>query len=247
MTLLTMMQSRLGLAMVALSLVLFASACGDNQPAAVDEPIVVDEGASLTVTEEAAVDADATTGLNETDGVEAVSTTVMTDTVFDTDVITQVEVTTETTAAEIVVEQQVMTDTDVTINRDTASDTDVRVETENIASASSDAVILLTDAAGTAYLGDPIEGRPLFVSNQDTPIVDENFTPVQMSDEMIYGEGVDQGMFGELEQNGMRQATYNGHPLYRYTGAADSDWRTAANELGLFPVTATGDMGEFAE
>jgi hypothetical protein len=247
---------KLGLLSVALSLVLFVSACDNNQPATVDDPAVVGGDTDVVVATEEAVDVVATTepvgeeagdAAIDVDEADAVSTTVMTDTVVDTDVITEIEVMTETTAADIIVEQQVITDTDVTIDRDSETETDVTVETEDVDSASTSAIVLLTDAAGTAFLGDPVEQRPLFASQDNTMITDPNFEAIQVDDEALYGEGVDQGLLGELDQDGMRLLTYNGHPLYRYTGPEDGDWRTAASDAGLSPLTATGEMGEMSE
>lgn len=240
----------MGLPLVALSLALFVSACGDNQSAAVDEPVVVDSGADLAVATEESVVAEEAVVTEETvdvDSVDAVSTTVMTDTVVDTDVITQVQVMTETTAADIIVEQQVMTDTDVTIDRTSDTESDLTVETEDVDSASTTAIVLLTDSAGGSFLGDPVEQRPLFVSQDDTFIVSEEFEPILASDDAIYGEGIDQGFFDQIDRDGMAQLTYNGHPLYRYTGPQEGDWRTLATDQGLSGVTSEGDMGEFAE
>ncbi len=246
-----MIRNRMGLTMVALSIALFVSACGNDQPAVVDESVVVESEADLAVATTEAVEDTAVVEESEAtvdvETADAVSTSVMTDTVIDTDVITQVEVITETEVAEIIVEQQVMTDTDVTVNRDTDVESDVTVETEDVESASTSAIVLLNDAAGASFLGDPVQERPLFAGDQAGLIVDENFEPVEVSDEAIYGDGVDQGLFSETLQGDMRQLTYNGYPLYRYVGPDDGDWRTMASEQGLFQITPEGEMGEFAE
>lgn len=241
---------QLGLLLVALSLLLLVSACDNDQPAVVggdtDVVVATEEAVDGAVTPEATTETagDETIDISEAD---AVSTSVMTDTVVDTDVITQVQVMTETTSADIVVEQQVFTDTNVSVDRSSETETAVTVESENVDSASTLAIIMLADSAGNTFLGDPVEQRPLFIASDNTMVTDQNFEPIQVDSEAIYGEGVDQGMLGELDANGMRQLTYNGHPLYRYTGPADGDWLTAANDAGLAPVTTTGEMGDIGQ
>ncbi len=244
---------RLGMLMVAFALVFFVSACDDNEANEVDEAAVVVDG-EADVVEDAEVDVDAeadaeiaTDAEVDTDDVDAVETTVMTDTIIDTDVITEVEVITQVEAAEIEVETTVMTDTDVTIDRASDTESEVTVETEDVDTSSSTAIVVMTDSAGGTFLGDPVEQRPYFVSEQDEMIVDENFEAIEFDEEIIYDEGIDQNMFGEFDNDGIRQLTYGDRTLYRYTGPEDGDWRAAAEELGLRQLTPEGEIGDMAE
>lgn len=251
-------KNRMGMVMIAFSLVFFTAACGNDQPEVVDESaVVVDGDADVAADADVAVDADAEVTVEAdaevaddsavaVDEVDAVSTSVMTDTIIDTDVITEVEVITQVEAAEIEVETTVMTDTDVTIDRASDTESDVTVETEDVDTASSTAIIVMTDSAGGTFLGDPVEQIPFFVSEQEGLVVDENFEPVQISEDIIYDEGLDQTMFGEIDQDGMTQLTYNDMPLYRYVGPEGSDWQTTAGDLGLRQITPEGEMGDMA-
>lgn len=228
---------RLILLSLLLVLALFVAACGQDEPEVVVAPAAeVVEPEAEVVEEEAAVDE-----------VDAVATTVVTDTIVDTDVITQIEVITQTDVAEVEVVTEVVTDTDVTV--DTASDveTDVTTITESVTTGQDFAVILLSDAAGNQFLGDPLGQQPIFASEGEELIADPRFEPIQAGEGAVYGEGVDQTLFGEIEGNGIRQLTYNNRPLYRFVGEEGEDWRTPATELGLSPVTDEGEFGEFAE
>lgn len=221
-----------------LVLALFVAACGQDEPATVTEPVGANEAAVIEVTVVATAAADE---------VDAVSTTVMTDTLVDTDVITEIEVLTQTDIANIRVVTEVMTDTNVTI--DTASNTDsaVTTETANVNTGQASAVILIADGAGNAFLGDPLAQQPIFGSANEGLVVDERFEPIAVGEETIFGEGLDRNLFGEIDRDGMRQLTYNNHPLYRFTGEEGEDWRSSTNQLGLSPLTAAGEIGEFSE
>lgn len=231
---------RLILLSLLLVLALFVAACGQDEPEVVvapagEEAAVVEQEAAV-VEEEAAVDE-----------VDAVATTVITDTIVDTNVITQIEVITQTDVAEVEVVTEVITDTDVTVNTASDTESDVTTITESVTTGQNFTIIVLSDAAGNQFLGDALGQHPVFASEGTAAITDPRFEPIQAGEGAVYGEGVNQALFGEVDQNGIRQLTYNNRPLYRFTGEASEDWRTSATELGLSPLTATGEPGEFAE
>lgn len=259
-----MSQKYLGVVALALMLIFSVSACNNDEPEVVEAPVAVDGEADVAADADAdadvAVDAEADVTVEaeeetvvaadseiDTDDVDAVSTSVMTDTIIDTDVITEVEVITQVEAAEIQVDTTVMTDTDVTVDRASDTESDVTVETEDVDTSATTAIIVMTDSAGGTFLGDPVEQRPFFVSEQGEMVVHEDFEPIEVNDDIIYDEGLDQNMFGEIDQDGRIILTYNDTPLYRYVGPDGGDWRTAANDLGLRQITPEGEMGDMSE
>lgn len=221
-----------------LVLALFVAACGQDEPATVTEPADADQAAVV----------EATVVVTEADDeVDAVSTTVVTDTIVDTDVITEIEVLTQTDVAEVEIVTEVMTDTDVTVDTASSTESEVITESEDVDTGQAFAVIVIADGAGAQFLGDPLEQRPVFASENEALVVDERFEPLAIGEETIFGEGVDQNLFGEIDRDGMRQLTYNNHPLYRFTGEEGEDWRSYTGQLGLSPLTAEGEFGEFSE
>jgi hypothetical protein len=228
---------------------LLVTACGSDEPEGVVVPGEDNEVVAGEVATGGGEAGAATEGVvvQTTDQVDAVATTVVTETLVDTDVVTQVEVFTQTDTATVKVITEVMTDTDVVV--DTASDTEstVMTSTQDVDSNQAFAVILITDAAGNQFLGDPLDQRPVFASQSGTPIADARFTPIEAGTETLLGAGLDQNRLGQLDQGGVRQLTYNDYPLYRFTGAQGEDWQSAAGELGLSPVTAEGEFGTFSE
>lgn len=255
-------QKYLGIVALALMLIFSVSACDNDEPEVVEAPAAVDSEADVATDADAdvAVDAEADVTVEaeeeavvaadseiDTDDVDAVSTSVMTDTIVDTDVITEVEVITQVEAAEIQVDTTVMTDTDVTVDRASDTESDVTVETEDVDTSATTAIIVMTDSAGGTFLGDPVEQRPFFVSEQGDMVVHEEFEPVEVNEDIIYDEGLDQNMFGEMDQDGITILTYNDTPLYRYVGPDGGDWQTPASELGLRQITPEGEMGDMSE
>lgn len=246
-----------------LVLLLALSACGNDQPEVVDEPVVsedvvdteadVDAEVAVDAEADAEVDAeaDAEAGANAeatAEELEAVETAVMTETetLVDTDVITEVAVMTETESAEIIVETTVMTDTEVSIDTETMTDTDVTVERDDAGSSGGMGIVIITDSAGNNVLGDPLNEQPYFAGEQGFA-QDDNFEAVHADDEIIMGEGFDQELVGEQEENGVRQLTYNNYYLYRYVGPGDGDWRQLAQDFGVSPLTPEGEYGEYSD
>lgn len=215
-----------------------------------DAEIIEDDAAADETDADAAVDAEAEADVDadvDTDEADVVATEVVTETLTDTDVMTETIVTTETETAEVLVETTVMTDTDVTVDTETDTETDTQVETEDVSESDALAIIVLADTSGNQFLGDPLEQRPFFASDQESMLMDERFAPIEVNDEALYDENLDSNLFGETEQDGMRQLTYNGYVLYRFTGGEDEDWMTAAQEAGLLPLTPEGEFGEISE
>lgn len=236
-----------------LTLALFVSACGNDEADTVDEPVageeVIADDAEVAADAEAEADADAEAEIDEAeiDEADVVATAVVTETLTDTDVMTETIVTTETESAEVVAETIVMTDTDVTIDTDTETVTDTEVETTDVSTEGTMAVMVLTDADGNEFLGDPVEQVPFFASEQEGAIDDDRFAPVEFGEEVLYDENLDTAMFGEMDQDGMRQLTYNGYALYHFTGEEGGDWMTAAQEAGLSPLTPDGEFWSISE
>jgi len=235
-----------------LVLALFISAC-DNEPegVVVEEPVVV-EGEGEVVEGEAEVVEGEAEGEGEVEVVEGeteVETEVMTDTqvITDTDVITETLVTTETDEIEVETETTVITETEVSVDTETDVETEVITDTEDIDESEAFAIVLIADSAGGQFLGDPVENRPVFTSESEELIDDERFEPIEFSEELVFGEGLDSALFDEIDQDGVRVLTFNGRPLYRFVGDEGEDWRTPAGELGLSPLTAEGELGEFAD
>lgn len=226
---------RLILLSLLLVLALFVAACGQDEP----EVVVAPAGEEAAVVEEEAAVVEEEV---DTDEVDAVATTVVTDTIVDTDVITEIEVLTQTDVAEVEVVTEVMTDTDVTV--DTASDTETETETitEDVDTGQSLAIVLITDATGNEFLGDPLEQRPVFAS--DELIVDERFEPIRAGEDVVFGEGLDTNLYGEINQGGVNYLTYNNRILYRFIGEDNEDWNIAAGELGLSPLSREGEFVE---
>lgn len=240
-----------GRSLIFASLLVFTfgiSACGNDQPQSADTlatatPIAVDQGAAVAVNtpEEAAITNTET--LN--DGAEVVATSVATETLTDTGVITQVEVTTETLSAEIITETTVTTDTEVGVITDTEINTSTEIERGDVNSANAVGVIVLTDSAGNQVLGDPLNGQPIFAGEQGF-LNDSNFAVIPADDQLTSGQGFDQSLLGEQDQNGVRQLTYNNYYLYRYVGPQNGDWRSAANDSGLSPLTQQGEPSDYS-
>ncbi|MEZ4730342.1 MAG: hypothetical protein R3E79_24700 [Caldilineaceae bacterium] len=236
---------RLLLLSFLLVLALFVAACGQDEPevvvapggedtAAVEQEAVVVEEEATVVEEEVAVDE-----------VDAVATTVETETIVDTDVITEIEVLTQTDVAEVEVVTEVMTDTDVTVDTTSDTETETEIVTEDVDTGQALAIVIITDAAGGQFLGDPVEQRPIFAGDQF--VVDERFEPITANEDVVFGNGLDTNLYGEVNEGGVNYLTYNNRVLYRFVGAEGEDWRTPATDLGLSPLTPTGDFGEFAE
>ena len=236
---------------------LFVSACGNDEPETVDtlpasESVVVDEGNNvdtevITDTEAGTTD-DVTIVDTEDQSAEAdvVATSVTSETITDTDVITQIQVLTETQSADIITETTVMTNIDVTINTDTETDTSTDVERASIGDADAAGIVIIADSAGNEVLGDALSGTPLF-AGQEGFLVNDNFEPLTTDEQIVMGEGFDQNLFGEQEQDGVRQLTFNNYYIYRYVGPVDADWRTQADEFGLSPLTPQGEPGQFTD
>jgi hypothetical protein len=236
---------RLSLLSLLLVLALFVAACGQNEP----EVVVAPETDAGVVESEAEVVEPEIVGEAEivepvVDEVDAVSVTTDTQTLVDTDVVTEIEVITDTTVAEVEVVTEVFTDTDVTVDRTTDTESEVTIETEDV-DTSPFAIVIITDAAGNQFLGDPLAQRPIFASQQF--LADERFEAIQSSDETILDAGLDQNLMSEVEEGGVRYLTYNNNILYRYVGNENEDWGLYAEQLGLSPLTSTGEFGEFAE
>ena len=224
-----------------LVLALFVAACGQDEPEPVAAPVGAD---TADVVEATAV---ATEGAITTDEADVVATTVMTDTIVDTNVITEIEVLTQTDVANIRVVTEVMTNTDVTV--DTASNTESAIitETEDLNTGQALVIVLIADTAGNQFLGDPLSQRPIFASENEGLVVDEHFEPLIVGEQTVFDEDLDRNLVGEIDRNGIRQLTYNNHPLYRFVGGDEEDWRSYADQQQLVPLTATGDIGDFAQ
>jgi hypothetical protein len=226
-----------------LVLALAMVACGQDEPEAV---VPADTGA--VVVDETAVDEAAVVEQEVVvDEVDAVATTVVTETIVDTDVITEIEVLTQTDTATVRIVTEVMTDTDVMVETDTTTESDVTVRTEDVDTGQAFAIIVIADAAGNQFLGDPLSQRPVFASESEALTVDPRFEAITAGEATLLGEGLDQNRIGEIDRDGVRQLTYNNRPLYRFTGEENEDWRTPAGELGLWPLTAEGDFGDFTD
>lgn len=226
---------------LTLVLALVLSACDDEPEAAVvEEPVVAEEvveaEADVEVVEEAEAEAEA--------DVDAVTTAVETEVIEDTDVITQTEVLTETEQVEIVTETTVMTDTDVTVDTETDVKTEVSTETADVDDTAF-ALIIIEDEAGNAILGDAAEQRPIYVytGNDEGLILDPDFEAIEFNDEIIVGEGLDQELLGEIDNDGFLQLTYNERPLYRFVGEEGMDAELAI-ERGFSPLSEAGELFE---
>ncbi|MEZ4617589.1 MAG: hypothetical protein R2867_19040 [Caldilineaceae bacterium] len=226
---------------------LYVSACGNDEPEVVDVPAagegVAQTDADVTATDDGVdiVDTEAQSGESE-----VVATSVNTETISNTDVITQIQVLTETQSADIITETTVTTNTDVTVQTDTDTETSTDVQRESIDDSGTAGIVILTDSAGNDVLGDPLSGQPIFAGDQGF-LVNDNFVPITADEEIVMGEGFDPNLFGEQDESGVRQLTFNNYYLYRYVGPTDEDWRPYAEEFGLTPLTPQGDAGEFSD
>jgi predicted lipoprotein with Yx(FWY)xxD motif len=95
------------------------------------------------------------------------------------------------------------------------------------------------------------DGKTLYLFANDqgtTSAVPANilaaWPPLTAADMLVAGQGVDQSKLGTAPQpDGQTYVTYNGHPLYRFTGDASAG-QTAGHKVGnvWFAVTAAGDQ-----
>lgn len=89
----------------------------------------------------------------------------------------------------------------------------------------------------------------LFVNDQGTTsAVPANilaaWPPLTVTGSPVAGQGVDQSKLGTAPQpDGQTYVTYNGHPLYRFTGDASAG-QTNGHKVGniWYAVTSTGDQ-----
>jgi hypothetical protein len=226
-----------------LTLALLIGACGDNEPEVVEEPVVVEEE-PVVVEEEATPEAEVV--------VEEEAEVVATAVVTDTGMITETEVTTETDVIEVITETMVITDTSI-VDTETEVESEVITETAELtetaesAQGAALAIVIITDTTGVEFLGDETSQQPLFASDQEGMVEDERFEPVMVSEDTNLDPGLDANLFGETELDGNRILTVNDRPVYRFVGEEGEDWRTAAAEVGLSPLTAQGELGEAGE
>jgi hypothetical protein len=200
--------------------------------------------------------------MTEEGDAEVVATAVIT----DTGLITQTAVTTETEVLEVITQTTVITDTTV-VGQGSETETEVITDTTDIEetatveaseeitgtdemtdttgmSGTGTSVGIITDETGGEFLGDATSQQIYLASDQDEAIDDERFEPVMASDELDLDTSLDEALFGEADVNGENILTINGRPVYRYIGDVAEDWREAAAEVGLFPLTVDGELGE---
>lgn len=106
---------------------------------------------------------------------------------------------------------------------------------------------LIADADGNNLLGNPLEERTYFTTQSGEYLEDERFVPVEYREDTIFGEGLDQNLYGEVDANGVRQATYNNRPLHRFDGAADEDYNMLARERGFYSIDDRGELFDFGD
>jgi hypothetical protein len=227
--------------LVALMMVL--SACGDDgatqEPAVItDDSVVTEEEAVVAetpVTADTEVMTDTEAAETETD-VET-TTEVETDVIVDTEVITETEVFTQTDVTEVITETEVMTDVNVITDTETVQDTAVITDSAEVDTSEAIVLILFTDAEGSRYLADE-EGQPIFAYTgaEGTAPASQDFEPLQASENVVVGEGLDQAMFSQVDSNGVSQMTYNDLPLYRFVGTGDAMQLAAENEFAPLTV-----------
>lgn len=238
---------------ILMALVMVLSACGDDgltdEPEVVTEDVVVGGETDVEVVEEtpvavgedvvdadvdaeADVEADAETA---TDVETETSTEVEAEVIVDTDVVTQTEVFTETDITEVITETEVITDVNVITDTETVQDSAVETEQADVDTTAAVVLIIFTDAEGNRFLADEA-GVPIFAyTGTDTaPVATEEFQPLTETDQVIFGEGLDETMFLVNPESDIGQWTYNELPLYRYIGTDDP--LTVAPDYELAPL-----------
>ncbi|MBX3000069.1 MAG: hypothetical protein KF893_16225 [Caldilineaceae bacterium] len=200
-------------------LLMVLSACGTGttqEPAIVTEADVVEVDATPAAVEEAPVAAE--TPVVEEPLVEEPDVAVEED-ITDTDVITETE------------------ETDVVTDTQDVQETGVQTPTVGLAATAPISLTLATDAAGNRFLADQ-NGQPIFayIGAETAVTADENFEPLQATENLEVGEGLDPAMFGQVQRNGVNQMTYNDLPLYRFVGTGDPMQLAAQNQFAPLTV-----------
>lgn len=223
-------------------LVMVLSACGTDttqQPAVITEDAVV--GGDTTAVEqetpvavETEVDTEATV---ETETDVETTVEVETDVIVDTEVITETEVFTQTDVTQVITETEVITDVQVLTDTETVQDSAVMTDVAQVDTTQAVVLILFTDADGNRFLADE-EGQPIFayIGTETAAPANQNFEPLQATQNVVVGEGLDQAMFGQVQSNGVNQMTYNDLPLYRFVGDGDPMQMAAQNQFAPLTV-----------
>lgn len=141
----------------------------------------------------------------------------------DTTGTTGTEAMTETTGTEVMTETETMTDTGAT-GTEVMTETEAMTDTGAVTTGMGTGVMIGENAEYGSILTDS-EGRTVYMFAQDTSDASSctgdcanAWPPVPASEqEAIAGDGLDQSLLGAIERDdGARQLTYNGHPLYYY-------------------------------
>lgn len=211
--------------------VLVLSACGGGttqEPTVVTEADVIQADETTTVTEEAPVAV-------ETPAVETPA--VETPEVEDTEVVTETEAVTDTGATGTVTETETTQPgaTGTVTGTQDVQGTGVQTPTVGMDATEPISLTLATDAAGNRFLADQ-DGQPIFAytGTEAEFVANENFEPIH-AENVTMGEGLDETMFGQVEQDGVNQLTYNDMPLFRFVGTGDA--MTLAAEGQFLPLS----------
>ena len=93
-------------------------------------------------------------------------------------------------------------------------------------------------------------GRILYLSTADGRNKSHCFSscaaiwpPLLTKGKPVPGAGVNKALLGTLKRGAKLQVSYNGHPLYRYTGDSAAGQANGENLNGFFTVKASGRKG----
>jgi predicted lipoprotein with Yx(FWY)xxD motif len=118
-------------------------------------------------------------------------------------------------------------------------------------SARAGAATVRTAETGIGTVLVDADGKTLYLFANDQGITSAvpagvlaAWPPLTVTDEPVAGQGVDQSKLGTAQQaDGQTYVTYNGHPLYRFTGDASAG-QTTGHKLGnvWYAVTPEGEQ-----
>jgi predicted lipoprotein with Yx(FWY)xxD motif len=224
------------------------AACGDPAPGtqtgvvAVGTPVTQPQPGVVTPTETQPQTGVVTPTETQTETAELTVVDVITETEITTDtdvivetqvvtlteVITQAEVGFVITQTQVMVGSEMVTDsemfteteviTDVTQLTDTETITEGAIETTAQTQVQTQTIGIREQPGFGRYLAD-VEGRAYYTyRGEQAPADLQGFEPVPAGEADTVAEGLDAAQLGLVENHGIMQLTYQGLPLYRYTG-----------------------------